>query len=72
MADDDVPAEVAGQLKEAMAGHRRISLIVSDAPRETAVRALRILVPQGAVTQHRFIGVKVLLYEIPPHLGESR
>lgn len=73
VSDDDGIDEVAEQIKAAMVGHRRIWLIVSRfSPRETAVKALGALVPKGAVAQHRFVGMKVFLYEIPPHFRRDR
>jgi len=69
-------SKVSRQLKRAMVGHRRIWQVSTQRPRRNPVRALRILVPKGPVARHQFIGVKVgvkvYLYEIPPHLREGR
>ena len=70
--DRDGPLKVLRQLETAIVGHKRLWLIVAKARRKTAVRALRGLLPDGPIDEHRFVGVMVLLYEIPPHLRESR
>ena len=66
--DRDGPLKVLRQLETAIVGHKRLWLIVAKARRKTAVRALRGLLPDGPIDEHRFVGVMVLLYEIPPAL----
>ena len=66
--DRDGPLKVLRQLETAIVGHKRLWLIVAKARRKTAVRALRGLLPDGPIDERRFVGVRVLLYEIPPAL----
>jgi mannosyltransferase len=69
--DHDDPVEASRRIEGAMVDHRRIWLVVSHAPKNTAVRVLRELVPRGAVARHRFVKIDVFLYEIPPNLSKQ-
>ena len=76
---DDI-AEATRKLKAAIVGHRRVWFIASHVRfKPTATYALKILLsshspgypvllPRSTVARYKFVGVKVLLYEIPPHL----
>ncbi|MFQ6672605.1 MAG: hypothetical protein ACE5KY_04840, partial [Candidatus Tectimicrobiota bacterium] len=64
-AREDLP-EVARQLRRAMVGRRRLWLIISFETGMTSARALQDLLPEGPTAQHRFFGVTVILYEVPP------
>jgi 4-amino-4-deoxy-L-arabinose transferase-like glycosyltransferase len=63
--DFDEPFTAAAQLQRAMIGHRRLWFIDAQAGRRTAIRALQVLLPDGPESEHPFVGVKVLLYDLP-------
>ncbi len=66
---DDI-AEATRKLRAAIVGHRRVWFIASHVRNHpTGLNALKILLPpRGTIASYKFVGVWVLLYEIPPHL----
>jgi hypothetical protein len=58
--------KIFGSLSKAIVGHQRLWFVKTWDDEEKAFRVLNDLIPQGPEAEHKFTGVRVLLYTIPP------